>query len=103
MKKFLRSSLIGGIVLLGFTAIQPAMAVASWDDKKTSKQQANTIILEMSGAKKDDIDDLRHGEGKLFKKIASMIERLQQSGQVGENIQPIIVIVKQKKSKGLLD
>jgi TolA-binding protein len=103
MKKFLRSSLIGGIVLLGFTAIQPAMAVASWDDNKASKQQANTIILEMSTAKKDDINDLRRGEGKLFKKIDKMIKQLQESGQVGENIQPIIVIVKQKKSKGLFD
>lgn len=67
-----------------------------------TRQEANTIILEMS-ARKDDIDDLRYGEGKLFRKVGSVIEQLKDSGEVGENIQPFIVIVKEKKSRGLLD
>ncbi|HBQ96985.1 MULTISPECIES: hypothetical protein [unclassified Roseofilum] len=62
-------------------------------------QKENTIILEIGNAKKDDIDDLRYGEGKLFKKIQYTIERLKDDGQVGENAQPIIVIVKKKKEK----
>ncbi|MBP0014148.1 hypothetical protein PN466_10660 [Roseofilum reptotaenium CS-1145] len=62
-------------------------------------QKENTIILEIGNAKKDDIDDLRYGEGKLFKRIQSTIERLKDDGQVGENAQPIIVIVKKKKEK----
>jgi len=62
-------------------------------------QKQNTIILRMGKFKKDDIDDLRYGEGKIFKKIEYVVEELQQSGQVSENYQPIIVITKKKKEK----
>ena len=60
-------------------------------------QQANTIILEMSG-KSDDIKDLRYGEGKLFRKIGNAMESLKEEGHVGDNVQPIIVVVKEKRS-----
>ncbi|MDJ1172309.1 hypothetical protein PMG71_23040 [Roseofilum sp. BLCC_M154] len=60
------------------------------------KQEANTIILEMGSADADDIKDLRYGEGKLFRKIAKVIEQLKDSGNVGENAQPIVVVVKKK-------
>lgn len=60
-------------------------------------QKENTIILEVSG-KSDDIKDLRYGEGKLFKKIKKTIEALKEDGTVGKNVQPIIVVVKKKKS-----
>lgn len=60
-------------------------------------QTANTIILEMPGAKKDDIEDLKRGEGKLFKKLAKTMEDLKNAGQVEENAQPIIIIVPKKQ------
>ncbi|NET45422.1 hypothetical protein [Okeania sp. SIO2B3] len=67
-------------------------------------QQANTIILEMTGADKDDIYDFRRGEGKIFRRIRSMIEQLKEQGEVDENAQPVIAIVQKKKDKkGLLD
>ncbi|NEP89488.1 MAG: hypothetical protein F6K18_23115 [Okeania sp. SIO2C2] len=67
-------------------------------------QQANTIILEMSGADKDDIYDFRRGEGKIFRRIRSVIEQLKEEGAVDENAQPIIALVQKKKErKGLLD
>ncbi|MFM2061668.1 MAG: hypothetical protein RLZZ507_1338 [Cyanobacteriota bacterium] len=67
-------------------------------------QEANTIILEFSSAKKDDIRDLRAGEGKLFKRIQNAIDELQETGELGDCVQPVIVIVQQKKSdKGILD
>ncbi len=72
--------------------------------EKKMKQQANTIILEFSGAKGDDIRDLRRGEGKIFKRIGRTIATLQQQGEASENVQPIIVITKKKRNKkGLLD
>jgi hypothetical protein len=49
---------------------------------KTTGQEPNTIILEFSGAKSEDLRDLRNSEGKLFKKIALMIEKLKESGEV---------------------
>ncbi|NEP41604.1 MAG: hypothetical protein F6K35_21170 [Okeania sp. SIO2H7] len=67
-------------------------------------REPNTIILEFSGAKSDDIYDLRRGEGKIFRRIAKVLEQLKESGEVGENVQPIIVVVKEKREKrGLLD
>jgi len=62
-------------------------------------QTENTVIVEIGSAKKDDLEDLRYGEGKLFKAIAKAVEDLRESGQVGENVQPIVVIVKEKKDK----
>lgn len=72
--------------------------------EKKIKQQANTIILEFSGGSSDDIRDLRRGEGKIFRRIGKVIEQLQEQGEASENVQPIIVITKKKRSKkGLLD
>ncbi|MDY7006751.1 MAG: hypothetical protein SWX82_23205 [Cyanobacteriota bacterium] len=70
-----------------------------------TRQVPNTVILEYDGsAKSDDISDLRRGEGKIFRRVGQTIEQLKESGEVSDNIQPIIVILKKKKSKkGLLD
>ncbi|NEQ69877.1 MAG: hypothetical protein F6J86_03220 [Symploca sp. SIO1B1] len=62
-------------------------------------QKENTLILRMGKFKKDDIDDLRYGEGRIFKKIEYVLEQLQESGQLSENYQPIIVVTKKKKEK----
>lgn len=56
-------------------------------------QKANTIILETSSSSKDDLRDLQYGEGKLFKKIASAVERLKDAGEVDEEAQPVIIVV----------
>ncbi len=60
-------------------------------------QKANTIILEMSGVDKDDIYDFRRGEGKIFKKLAQIVDQLKYEGEVDENAQPVIALVKKKK------
>ncbi|MCH2048953.1 MAG: hypothetical protein MK289_10860 [Trichodesmium sp. ALOHA_ZT_67] len=73
-------------------------------DSSERKQYRNPVVLEYSGADSDDISDLRRGEGKLFKRIEQIIAQLQEQGDVGENIQPIIVVTKKKKKKrGLFD
>ncbi len=80
------------------------MVMTSDSSEKKIKQEANTIILEFTGAKGDDLRDLRRGEGKIFKRIGRTIAALQERGQVSENVQPIIVITKKKRNKkGLLD
>lgn len=66
----------------------------SGDKKKV--QEANTIILEFGSADSDDIKDLHYGQGKLFRKIAKAIEQLKESGEIAENIQPVIAVVKKK-------
>lgn len=73
-------------------------------DSSERKQYRNRVVLEFGGADSDDISDLRRGEGKLFKRIEQIIAQLQEQGDVGENIQPIIVVTKKKKKKrGLFD
>lgn len=62
----------------------------------SKSQEANTIIMDFGSADKDDIKDLRSGEGKIFKKVAKAIEQLKEAGEIGENVQPVIAIIKQK-------
>ena len=60
-------------------------------------QKANSIILDLGSAKSEDFSDLRYGQGKLFKRIASAVERLKEQGEVAEDAQPVIVVVRRKK------
>ncbi|AOX04361.1 hypothetical protein BJP34_17270 [Moorena producens PAL-8-15-08-1] len=59
----------------------------------------NPIILELGSYDSDDIADLRDGEGKIYRKIAGVIEQLKEEGIVSENAQPVIAIVKKKKAR----
>lgn len=74
--------------------------------KKPKKpKKANTIILEFGRQKKKRIRDLREGRGRMFRKVVTAISELQKAGEVGDSVQPVIVIVKQKRSsrKGFKD
>ena len=78
------------------------MVMAS--DSPEAKQHRNPVVLEFSGDDSDDIYDLRRGQGRIFRSVEAQITKLQEKGQISENIQPIIVITKKKKKrKGLLD
>ena len=78
------------------------MVMAS--DSPEAKQHRNPVVLEFSGADSDDIYDLRRVQGRIFRSVEAQITKLQEKGQISENIQPIIVITKKKKKrKGLLD
>lgn len=67
-------------------------------------EEANTIIIEFGSQKKDKIRDLREGRGRIFKEVARTISDLQKAGEASDSVQPIIVIVKQKRSsKGMWD
>lgn len=73
-------------------------------DSPEAKQHRNPVVLEFSGADSDDIYDLRRGQGRIFRSVEAQITKLQEKGQISENIQPIIVITKKKRNKkGLLD
>jgi len=74
--------------------------------KKPKKpKKANTIILEFGRQKKDRIRDLQQGKGRMFRHVLKTISELQKAGEVGDSVQPVIVIIKQKRSssKGLWD
>jgi|GEM_PF-1463618 len=67
-------------------------------DKKSKRKKANTIILEFDSQKKKAIDDFTQGRGRLFKKVAKTISHLQESGEIDDGVQPVIAIIRQKKS-----
>jgi hypothetical protein len=73
------------------------MVMAS--DSPEAKQHRNPVVLEFSGADSDDIYDLRRGQGRIFRSVEAQITKLQEKGQISENIQPIIVITKKKRKK----
>ncbi|MDT9342139.1 hypothetical protein VV11_023080 [Trichodesmium erythraeum 21-75] len=64
--------------------------------QKTAVQEANTIILELSGDK-DDYNELIKGEGKVFEKLRRAITHLKDQGEILEDAQPICVVVKKKR------
>ncbi|MEH1781712.1 MAG: hypothetical protein V7L26_21900 [Nostoc sp.] len=67
-------------------------------DKEGKSKKANTIILEFGSQKKKDIRDFTQGRGRLFKKVAKTIAELQKSGEIEDDVQPVITIISQKKS-----
>ncbi len=99
MFKKVAKSLILGILFYSLLFVSPMLPTTSPAAAQTFGQ-ANTIILEMSGSS-DDIKDLRYGEGKIYNKISKAINSLQADGEVSENAQPIIVVVKQKKKRSM--
>lgn len=93
MLKKMVSLVIVLLMCVSFWVPTNAVAAAS------TIQKANTIIVDMGSAKKKDIEALQHSHGKLFDKLANYMEKLKESGEVGENAQPVILIVKKKKNK----
>jgi|GEM_PF-1207488 len=98
MLKTIAKTLILGCLFYSLLIVSPFLSATS-SAVAYPIQKENTIILEMGSASSDDIKDLRYSEGKLFSKIAKALEQLKESGEVGENAQPIIVVVKKKSSR----
>ncbi|MDJ1183558.1 lipase family protein [Roseofilum casamattae] len=66
--------------------------------KQAEVQPENTVIVNYGSAKKDDVDDLLNGEGKLLAGISGIMKNLKEAGQVSQSAQPVIFLVKKKKS-----
>ncbi|MEH1781701.1 MAG: hypothetical protein V7L26_21845 [Nostoc sp.] len=79
--------------------------IQSETSKSKKSKKENTIILEFGRQKKKRIRDLREGRGQMFRKVIKAISELQKAGEVGDSVQPVIVIIKEKKSsrKGFWD
>jgi len=55
-----------------------------------------TIILDLGSASKKRVDQLRKGQGKLMARVDEALEDLRSAGTVGEAVQPVVLIVKQR-------
>lgn len=64
--------------------------------QETTVQEANTVILDLSGDK-DDYNELIKGKGKVFEKLRRAITQLKDQGEILEDAQPICVVVKKKR------
>ena len=75
-------------------------------DKNVVEEVNNApVVVEFGRAPKKEIKRLMNGDGQLFERVTHTIEELKESGTIGENAQPIIIVVKQKpkrKSAGWL-
>lgn len=64
--------------------------------QETTVQEANTVILDLSGDE-DEYNELIKGEGKVFEKLRQKITELKEIGEILEDAQPIVCVVKKKK------
>jgi hypothetical protein len=69
------------------------------NNQESRGKKANTIILEFGRQKKDYIRDFVQGEGQLWKKVAQTIYALKEVGEIDDDVQPVIVIIRPKKSR----
>jgi len=58
------------------------------------------IIVDLGKLKKKDIKQLRKGTGKLVDELKSCIEELVVGGSCTADAQPIVLIVREKRSVG---
>ena len=95
MLKAIAKKLILGLVLCSLLIPVSFLPGLTAPSMAATAQKQNTLILKMV-AKSDDVKDLRRGTGKMMRKIEYTLENLQESGQLSDNYQPIIVITREK-------
>ena len=64
--------------------------------QETTVQEANTVILDLSGDE-DEYNELIKGEGKVFEKLRRAITELKENGEILEDAQPIFLVDKKKR------
>ena len=64
--------------------------------QETTVQEANTVILDLSGDE-DEYNELIKGEGKVFEKLRRAITELKEIGEILEDAQPIFLVDKKKR------
>ena len=71
----------------------------------TSGQSSTSapLIVDLGRHKSKSVKRLRNGKGKLIGEVMSAIEDLRTAGSISASAQPVIVVVREKRSrKGLL-
>ena len=60
------------------------------------------VVLDLGRQKRNLVKKLRSGEGKLLGDINSTINELRTAGTIPAHVQPVIVVVREKRSRGLI-
>jgi len=56
-------------------------------------------VIDLGKQRRKRIKELRRGEGKLMDEINASIEELRTAGALGADVQPVVVVVRQKRRK----
>jgi phage gp45-like len=71
-------------------------------DTNTSSQEQPTVILDLGKHKRKQIKRLRKGGGPLMADVKSALAEYQQNGTIAAGSQVVVVVVGQKRRKGLM-
>jgi len=71
-------------------------------DTNTPSQQQSKVILDLGRHSQKKIKRLRKGGGPLMADINTAVAEYQQNGTITPGSQVVIVVVKQKRRKGLM-
>ena len=55
------------------------------------------VVVDLGKQKRSRIKKLRRGEGVLMEKVEGAIDELRRNGTVGDNAQPIVILVREKE------
>lgn len=80
------------------------MSTTKMETKETAEMaQTSPVVLDFGRQKAKSVKQLRKGKGKLVDEITSTIEELKVAGTIAASAQPVIVVVREKRSgKGVL-
>ena len=59
------------------------------------------VILDLGQRSKKLVKRLRRGEGKLMARIGIVVEELKKNGTIAPTAQPVVLVVREKRVKGL--
>ena len=59
------------------------------------------MIFDLGLRSKKQVKRLRHGDGKLMDGINNVIEELKKKDKIALNAQPIVIIVRERREKGI--
>ena len=80
----------------------PATATGRSDAQprpETAATNPAPVVIDLGKQRRKRIKELRRGEGKLMDEINASIEELRTAGALGADVQPVVVVVRQKRRK----
>jgi len=66
----------------------------------TGDVMAEPVIIDLGKRKRKRVKRLQKGRGPLVGNVFDAIERLREQGEIAEDAQPVIVVVRQKRRRG---
>ncbi len=66
-----------------------------------ASDERSFVIVDLGRKKKQQIRNLTKGRGRLMRDIADLTDELVASGEIAAGVQPLVVIVREKKAEKL--